>query len=128
MKRTKKRGRSGAGFPGLGGELVIGGVTPGSTRLPPGSSRTGAGRLGRALTAANKKPARPTTSKPTTTEALERWENEGGHDGNPAAAKTAAPKRSVQNASRKARESAFLAAVPPDRARLSKAESRVKGS
>lgn len=128
MKRTKKRGRRGSVLPGMGSGTVIGGVTPGSTRQPPGSSRTGAGRLGRALKAATKKSSPRTTTKPTTAKALERWENEGGRARKPAAAATAAPKRPVKKARHKSEQSAFLAPVPPDRARQRKAKARVKGS
>jgi hypothetical protein len=128
MKRTKKQGRRGAGMLGTGGALVIGGVTPGSTRQPPGSSRTGAGRLGRAMKAATKKSPPRTTTKPTTAKALARWENEGGRDQKPAAATTGSPKGPVKKAKHKGEQSEFLAPVPPDRGRQRRADTRAKGS
>jgi len=112
----------------MGSDPVIGGVTVGSTRRPADSSRTDGGRLGRAVKAATGKSAPPTTTKPTAAEAVERWETEGGRVPKPAAPATAASKRPVKKARNESEQSAFLAPLPPDRARQGKAESRAKGS
>ncbi len=128
MKRTKKRRGIGVGMLGTGGALVIGGVTLGSTRQPPDSSRTGAGRLGRALKTTTKKSSPRTTTKPTTAKALDRWENEGGRARKLATATKSAPKPPLKKSKHKAEQPALLAPVLPDLARQRKAKAGVKDS
>ncbi len=115
---------------GKQGSSLIGGVTLGSKRRPPGSSRTGAGRLGPALTAATKASDPRATSKRATAKALERWENEGGqqHARKPEAATTTAPKRPLKTNSDNAEQPALLAPVLSDRTRQRRAKARIKGS
>lgn len=128
MKRSKKRGRRGTDVLVTGDALVIGGVTPGSTRRPPGSSRTSAGRLGRALGAGKKKLAPRAWPKASATKALERWENEGGRTPKPAAATTGAQKRLGKKAKSAPKKSARSKALTASRTRQRKAKARVKGS
>jgi len=143
MKRAKKRGRRGAGPLGTAGALVIGGVTLGSTRPPPGSSRSSAGRLGRAKATAAKKSSPRAKNKPTTGKALERWDNEGGQPPKPAAASAAPSKRPMKkantktktktnsktnsktNTKTKSKRSAVLAQAPPNQRN---ANARLKDS
>lgn len=131
MRRAKKRGRRGAGVVGVRSPLVIGGVNPGSTRRPPGSSRTSAGRLGRALSAAGKTSAQRAKPKASAAKALQRWENEGGRaerTPKPVAVRTPVPKQ-VASRSKSAPELSPLSTpLPLDRFRQRKTEARAKGS
>lgn len=145
MKRAKKRGRRGAAVVATGEPLVIGGVTPGSTRRPPGSSRTGVGRVARADDAKSKKSAaRPksgktaasATPKASTARAQERWENEGGRTSKANGAQTAVPKTARRPVKKPSKSTAAESPTRSphstpgalDRDRQRRAEARVKGS
>lgn len=126
MSRTKKPGRRGAGVPGVTTPPVIGGITPGSTRRPSGTSRGSEGRLGRAIAA--KASAPRARSKPATAKVPKRKEKVGRRPPKPTSANAAAPKRPVKNAKGKTKGLAVRDPVPPDRASQRKAKARVKGS
>lgn len=128
MNRAKKQEHRGSGLPGAESSEIIGGVTPGSTRRPPGSSRTGAGRLGRALADSDKKPASRAKSKPTAVEAIERWENEGGRVPRSASVRGPAPKHAAKRSRPSPNMSSFPALLPSNRSPQRGAQARVKGS
>jgi len=138
MKKAKKRAGRAPAAPGTQRDVVVGDVTLGTTRRPPGSSRTSAGRLGTSLAATNKKTSKRTTkeSKPgakaqasrAKTPAQER--SEGGLAKKSRATTTAAPKRSAKSPATKAGSKAEPAPspAPPDLARKGRTDARVKGS
>ncbi|HMN41073.1 MAG TPA: hypothetical protein PKE29_09515 [Phycisphaerales bacterium] len=126
MKRAKKRGSRGAGVVGPGAPLVIGGVTPGSTRRPPGSSRAAAGRLGRALSAARKKSA--SRAAPSAPAAKAPARGGSKRTPKPRAGRGPGPERAAKRSASASRKSARSTPLLADRSERRSANARVKKS
>jgi len=100
MRRGRKRRRSASKTPAAAlakGPFDLGAVPAAGARRSQGPSRRGAGRLGRALTAAGQKVPPPAPDQRPSPKALQRWENEGGRAA-PPATKTSAKKAKPKSA------------------------------